>query len=89
MTKDTTFGGLMVTLKLEKESQKRVTRVSNCDYSLVWTSRPAVSGHKTHRVYPIGIADSLLNNRERTMRDFFAKTARNLFSKYNVNISEQ
>ena len=85
MTKDTTYGGLMVTLKLEKDS---TTRVSSTDYSLVWTSRPGVSGHKTHRVYPIEIADSLLNGRERNMRDFFAKTARNLFSKHNINIIE-
>ena len=107
MTKDTTFGGLMVTLKLEKSSRVREfessevrefgssrvrkfesSRVEDVGYSLVWTSRPNVSGHKTHRVYPIGIADSLLNGRERTMRDFFAKTARNLFSKYNKNIGE-
>lgn len=85
MTKDTTYGGLMVTLKLEKDS---TTRVSDTGYSLIWTSRPNVSGHKTHRVYPIGIADSLLNGRERMMRDFFAKTARNLFGKHNKNIIE-
>ena len=33
------------------------------------------------------IADSLLNGRERMMRDFFAKTARNLFDKFNKNVS--
>lgn len=97
MTKDTTFGGLMVTLKLSKvQSYAEDTTVSmanglrpEASYSLVWTSRPAVSGHKNHHVYPISVADSLLNSRERQMRDFFAKTARNLFDKYNLNINEQ
>lgn len=86
MTKDTTFGGLMVRLKLEKDS---TTRVSSADYSLVWTSRPQVSGRRPHRVYPVNIADSLLNGRERSMRDYFAKTARGLFEKYNIGIKER
>ena len=87
MTKDTTYGGLMVTMNLSRvKSQESKVEVEP-SYSLVWTSRPNVSGHKTHRVYPIDIADSLLNGRERMMRDFFAKTARNLFDKFNKNVS--
>ena len=77
----------MVTMNLSRvKSQESKVEVEP-SYSLVWTSRPNVSGHKTHRVYPIDIADSLLNGRERMMRDFFAKTARNLFDKFNKNVS--
>ncbi len=91
MTKDTTFGGLMVTLRLEKRmvnGQWSMANNPDASYSLIWTTRPPISGHKTHRVYPIGIADSMLNAKERQMRDFFAKTARSLFDKYNLNIIE-
>ena len=88
MTKDTTYGGLMVTMNLSRVKSQESRVEVEPSYSLVWTSRPNVSGHKTHRVYPIDIADSLLNGRERMMRDFFAKTARNLFSKHNINITE-
>ena len=91
MTKDTTFGGLMVTLRLEKRmvnGQWSMANNQDASYSLIWTTRPPISGHKTHRVYPIGIADSMLNAKERQMRDFFAKTARSLFDKYNLNIIE-
>ena len=91
MTKDTTFGGLMVTLRLEKRmvnGQWSMANNPDASYSLIWTTRPPISGHKTHRVYPIGTADSMLNAKERQMRDFFAKTARNLFDKYNLNIIE-
>ena len=87
MTKGTTYGGLMVTLKLTKKQQK--TAVNDASYSLIWTSRPAVSGHRTHRVYPIDVPDSLLNIKERSMRDVFSRTARNLFNKYNKVVKEQ
>ena len=95
MTKDPTYGGLMVRLKLEKTTRRlnnqtmNKIKVADADYSLIWTSRPSVSGHKTHRVYPIDIADSLLNTQERKMRDYFANVARKLFSKYNIGITEQ
>ena len=45
-----TDGGLLFKLELEKDS---VTRVANCGYSLVWTSRPVLSRKKNHILYPI------------------------------------
>lgn len=86
MTKPNTYGGLMVRLSLEKDS---TVRVSNCDYSLHWTSRPSVSHHKTHRVYPVNISHSLLNANERKMLNMFTTTSRRLFKQYNVGVCER
>lgn len=86
MTKPNTYGGLMVRLQLEKDSS---VRVKDCDYSLIWTSRPAVSGHKTHRVYPASIDPSLLNPAERQQLKSFVTTTRKLFETNNIGISER
>lgn len=45
-----TDGGLIVEMKLTKDS---ITRMTDCRYSLVWTARPAVSGKKVHQLIPI------------------------------------
>ena len=44
MSKEDTDGGAMV--KLELQRIFRITRLINCEYSLVWTSRPNLSGKK-------------------------------------------
>lgn len=45
-----TDGGLLFKLELEKDS---VTRVANCGYSLVWTSRPVLSRKKIIYYIPL------------------------------------
>lgn len=45
-----TDGGLIVEMKLAKDS---ITRMTDCRYSLVWTARPALSGKKVHQLIPI------------------------------------
>lgn len=44
-----TDGGMMVRLVLEKDS---VTRVADCEYSLVYTARPVKSGKKNFELIP-------------------------------------
>jgi len=87
MTKPNTYGGLMVRLSLEKDSKG--TRVAGSDYSLIWTSRPALSGHKTHRVYPVNIDPGMINDNEKQQMNLFVNTTRKLFEKSNIGISEK
>lgn len=87
MTKPNTYGGLMVRLSLEKDNKG--TRVAGSDYSLIWTSRPQVSGHKNHRVYPVSIDPTMLNSSEKQQMNLFVNTTRKLFKQYNKGIEER
>lgn len=79
-------GGMVVSLTLEKDS---VTRLTDCNYSLVWVSRPPVSHQKNHRIYPVDNPSDKLNAEERRKMGVFSRNARNLFKKHNVgNIKE-
>lgn len=81
-----TDGGAMVKLELTK--RYHVTRLSKCSYSLVWTSRPAISGNKNYILYPISIDKSLLNQAERNRMKQFVDDARILLDKHNIGIEE-
>lgn len=83
--KDHTVGGMLVHMALEKDS---TTRLSACDYSLYFVTRPNSSGHKQHRVYDVHTPDSVLNRAEQSLRDKFVAATRKLFEKYNKNVSE-
>ncbi len=80
-----TYGGMLVKMTLEKDS---TTRMSDCHYSLYFVTRPAMSGHKQHRVYPVSVPDSLLNPAEVKLKDSFVNSIRPFFEKKNKNIHE-
>lgn len=86
MSKRATDGGLMVKLTLEKSNNK--VSLSDCGYSLVWVSRPAVSGRKNFRIYPSGVSTDSLNNVEKNKLNLFLEDSRTLFGKYNKGINE-
>lgn len=88
ITRPNTDGGMFIRLMLEKDPEGKVS-VAGSDYSLFWVSRPPISGHKQHRVYPISIPDSLINALEIRQRETFIKGARGTFEKNNKNISER
>lgn len=81
-----TVGGMLVHMALEKDT---TTRLSACDYSLYFVTRPGSSGHKQHRVYDAHTPDSVLNKSERSLRDNFLNATRALFQKHNKNVSER
>lgn len=81
-----TVGGMLVHMTLEKDS---TTRLSACDYSLYFVTRPGSSGHKQHRIYDANTPDSVLNKSERNLRDNFLSATRALFQKHNKNVSER
>lgn len=80
-----TDGGLMVKMELVKDS---ITRLNNCEYSLVWTARPTQSGKKNHQLYPVNMpTDSIPINACNSLK-VFTNDARNLFTKHNRGIKE-
>ena len=86
MSKENTDGGAMVRLELVKYSD--IVQMRSCDYSLVWTSRPFLSGKKNYEVYPAGYINKPIDNKEFTLMNRFLKNSRMLFEKNNKGIKE-
>lgn len=86
MSKVGTDGGLMVRLQLKKE--RGATRMSDCAYSLVWVSRPVLSGKKQYQLYPAANPPQGLRPAEQVKLDYFLTESRKLFEKHNVGIKE-
>lgn len=85
--KPNTYGGYMVRLTLTKKQGK--TSLTDCGYGLYWVSRPVDSGNRNgYVVYPAGYSTDNLTQAEKTKRDTFLKTARDLFAKHNKGIEE-
>ncbi len=87
MTKINTDGGAMVRMTLTKRGDK--TEMTDCDYSLVFVSRPATSGKKNFRIFPVKYPDDELNANDRNLRTRFINSTRNLLGKYNKGIKER
>ena len=87
MSKERTDGGLMVKLELKKF--KYFTRLSDCNYSLVWTSRPILSKKSNFEVYPSSFINKPIQNEEFNKMSIFLKGARSLLDKYNIGIKER
>lgn len=86
MSKKGTDGGAMVRLELKKVHG--ITRLIHSDYSLVWTSRPVVSGKKNFEVYPASFIGQSIRNEEFSHMNLFLVQSRALFHKYNKGIEE-
>lgn len=81
-----TDGGLLFKLELMKKNTG--LSVSNCGYSLVWTSRPILSKKKNFILYPINIPMDSLSANERKKLIIFTKETRKLLRKHNCEIKE-
>ena len=86
MSKKKTDGGAMVKLELVKFGG--ITRLAQCGYSLVWTSRPILSGKKNFEVYPADLVDKPIENEELVRLKWFLEDSRGLFEKHNLGIKE-
>ncbi len=86
MSKQHTDGGMM--LKLVLKRRLGYVRLAECGYSLVWTSRPVLSGKSNFMVYPSSMRKDSLSKAEENHMDFFLKQTRNLFMKHNKGINE-
>ena len=86
MSKENTDGGAMVRMELVKYFD--IVQMRSCDYSLIWTSRPFLSGKKNYEVYPAGYIGKPIDNKELIQMERFLKNARTLFDKNNKGIKE-
>lgn len=86
MSKENTDGGAMV--KLELQRIFRITRLVDCEYALVWTSRPVLSKKKNFELYPATFANKSINNEEVNVMKRFLKGARNLLENPDRGIKE-
>ena len=86
MSKVHTDGGAMVKLELKK--LWGITRLEKCSYSLVWTSRPVLSGKKNYELYPSEYVMKPLEDEEFIRFSRFLDTSRQLFEHHNKGIKE-
>ena len=86
MSKEKTDGGAMVRLKLQRIF--RITRLADCEYALVWTSRPVLSKKKNFELYPVTFINKSINNEELNVMKRFLKGTENLLGKSNGGIKE-
>lgn len=86
MSKENTDGGAMVRMELVKYSD--IVQMRSCDYSLIWTSRPFLSGKKNYEVYPAGYINKVIDNKELKPMERFLKNSRELFENNNKGIKE-
>ena len=87
MTSVNCTGGMMLRMILTRDDSGNCI-LGHADYSLIWVSRPEISGERVHRVVPVNFPDSLLKPRERQLRDTFLNNARDIFSHHNLDIEE-
>ena len=86
MSKEKTDGGAM--LKLELKKTEDITRMTDCSYSLVWTSRPILSKKSNFEVSPSSYIDKPIKNEEVTPFKRFLNDTRKLFETHNKEIKE-
>lgn len=86
MSKVHTDGGAMVKLELKK--LWGITRLEKCSYSLVWTSRPVLSGKKNYELYPSEYIMKPLKDEEFIRFSRFLDNSRQLFEHHNKGIKE-
>jgi poly-gamma-glutamate synthesis protein (capsule biosynthesis protein) len=86
MSKENTDGGAMVKLELKK--LWGITRMEDCSYSLVWTSRPILSQKKNFEIYPSSFITKPIKYEEFTPFKRFLDNTRTLYNKHNKGIKE-
>ena len=82
------YGGMMLRVEFEKAGPHQPALVKDCGYTLTFVARPDWSKRKNHRIYPVNVADSLLNNVERQKLKEYVTMARELFEKHNIDVDE-
>lgn len=85
MSRKGTDGGMMLKLTLQKDS---ITQLKSCEYNLVWTGRPIITGENNYILYPSSTKDYLLNNQANTLRNNFLNTTRKFLNDYNQGARE-
>ena len=82
-----TDGGAMVKLEFQKIGPQ-IIRLTNCKYSLVWTSRPSLGKNKNFIIYPAANPPTDINEAERARLNTFLNNSRKLLNSNNIGIEE-
>lgn len=64
-------------------------RIHSCEYNLVWTGRPQITGEKNYILYPIEYSSDRLPQKARNLLKIFTDSSRNLLQKHNIGINER
>lgn len=86
MSAPQTDGGMAVKLLLRRVEGK--TRLVDCAYALVWTSRPVLSGKKNFQVYPAGMDENKMHMSEKQRMKAYLEGARKLQEKHGKGVRE-
>lgn len=86
MSANYTDGGMVVRLVLKKVG--RHTRIIDCGYSYVWTSRPEMNCKGQFYVYPSNVDENLMNMKEKKCKRNFIEGVRKIIEKYSIGIKE-
>lgn len=86
MSAPNTDGGAMLKMTIRRIGH--LTQVTDCRYSLVWTSRPALNRKGIYQIYPVGNPPKDIQPAEKQRMEKFANTARDLFRRYNIGVEE-
>ncbi len=86
MSKEKTDGGAIVKLKLQRIF--RITRLVDCEYALIWTSRPVLSKKKNFELYPATFINKSIHNEEINAMKCFLMGAGKLLENSKGGIKE-
>lgn len=64
------------------------SRISRCNYNLVWTARPALTGEKNYILWPSSHPSDSLPQTARNRLNIFIENSRKLLQQHNTGISE-
>ena len=81
-----TDGGMMVKMILKKVARR--TRLIDCGYSFIWTSRPELNKKRQFFVYPSKINDKMLNMNEKSRMKSYLEGARMSVGEHSKGIKE-
>lgn len=82
-----TDGGMVLRMVLKKVG--RHTRLKECDYSYVWTSRPEINRKGEFYVYPSFVEDNVLNMNEKSLMKRYQEGVRKVIEEHSKGIKEQ
>lgn len=87
MSAEHTDNGAIISLSLIKIGA--VTKLNSCEYHLVWTERPIISGKKDFRVIPsLPYSETDLSPASLTLMNKSIRATRSLLQTYNKNVKE-
>ncbi len=86
MSANNTDGGIMLKICLTKQDGQ--IHITDCGYTFVWTSRPALNGKKQYILYPSSHDRRLMNQNETIRMERYLKNSRELYRQHTKNINE-